>query len=137
LNGWGAFVSHYTDNIDVARKHLMSGYYKGIESGAYQWSGYCAINCLFMDYWGVLNLRDTREKIGDILPGLEKIDPNMAQHYYAIKAAIFNLTDEVNHPYHLSEDQWPNNQTILRHCREEDDLMTLFVDAVCKMTLTV
>jgi predicted ATPase/tRNA A-37 threonylcarbamoyl transferase component Bud32 len=95
LNMWGGFASHYTEHLDRSREHLMRGYYSGVENGAYQWAGYCAINFLFMCFWGTDSLTELSEKINKIIPGLKKVDPNMVQYYYAIKATIYNLIEPV------------------------------------------
>ncbi len=58
LNMWGGFVSHYTEHLDRSKEHLMRGYYSGVENGSYQWAGYCAINFLFMCFWGTDSLKE-------------------------------------------------------------------------------
>lgn len=135
LNMWGGFVSHYTEHLDRSREHLMRGYYSGLENGAYQWAGYCAINFLFMCFWGTDSLKELSEKIDNITPGLKKIDPNMVQYYYAVKATIYNLIEPVEDWSILDESLWPNAKDILKSCLEKNDLFTLFLEVICKLSL--
>ena len=135
LNLWGGFVSHYTEHLDRSKEHLMRGYYSGVKNGAYQWAGYCAINYLFMCFWGTDSLKDLSEKIAKIIPGLKKVYPNMVQYYYAIKATIYNLMEPVEDWSVLDESLWPNAKEIINSCREKNDLLTLFLEVVCKLSL--
>jgi predicted ATPase/signal transduction histidine kinase/CheY-like chemotaxis protein/tRNA A-37 threonylcarbamoyl transferase component Bud32 len=135
LNMWGGFVSHYTEHLDRSREHLMRGYYSGVENGAYQWAGYCAINFLSMCFWGTDSLKEVSEKIDKITPGLKKVDPNMVQYYYAIKATIYNLIEPVEDWSVLDESVWPNAKDILNSCLEKNDLPTVFLEALCRLSL--
>jgi len=135
LNMWGGFVSHYTEHLDRSKEHLMRGYYSGVENGAYQWAGYCAINCLFMCFWGTDSLKELSEKIDKIIPGLKKVDPNMVQYYYAIKATIYNLIEPVEDWSVLDESLWPNSKELIKSCLEKNDLFTVFLELVCKLSL--
>ncbi|MGB7443381.1 MAG: AAA family ATPase [Coleofasciculaceae cyanobacterium] len=135
LNMWGGFVSHYTEHLDRSKEHLMRGYYSGVENGSYQWAGYCAANYLFMCFWGTDSLKEVSEKIDKITPGLKKFDPNMVQYYYAVKATIYNLIEPVEDWSVLDEALWPNAKDILKSCREKNDLFTLFLEVICKLSL--
>ncbi|XZN90462.1 MAG: ATP-binding protein [Microcoleus sp.] len=135
LNMWGGFVSHYTEHLDRSKEHLMRGYYSGVENGAYQWAGYCAINFLFMCFWGTDSLKELSEKIDRITPGLRKVDPNMVQYYYAIKATIYNLIEPVEDWSVLDESLWPNAKEIINSCLEKNDLFTVFLELACKLSL--
>jgi predicted ATPase/signal transduction histidine kinase/CheY-like chemotaxis protein/tRNA A-37 threonylcarbamoyl transferase component Bud32 len=135
LNMWGGFVSHYTEHLDRSREHLIRGYYSGVENGAYQWAGYCAINFLCMCFWGPDSLKEVSEKIDKITPGLKKVDPNMVQYYYAIKATIYNLIEPVEDWSVLDESLWPNAKDILKSCLEKNDLPTVFLEALCRLSL--
>ncbi|WP_242715538.1 AAA family ATPase [Microcoleus vaginatus] len=135
LNMWGGFVSHYTEHLDRSKDHLMRGYYSGVENGAYQWAGYCAANFLFMCFWGTDSLKELSEKIDKITPGLKKVDPNMVQYYYAIKATIYNLIEPVEDWSVLDESLWPNAKEIIKSCLEKNDLTTVFLEATCKLSL--
>ncbi|EGK86803.1 GAF domain-containing protein [Microcoleus vaginatus PCC 9802] len=135
LNMWGGFVSHYTEPLDRSKEHLMRGYYSGVENGAYQWAGYCAINFLFMCFWGTDSLKELSEKIDKIIPGLKKVDPNMVQYYYAVKATIYNLIEPVEDWSVLDESLWPNAKEIIKSCLEKNDLFTVFIEIACKLSL--
>ncbi|MEG5036090.1 AAA family ATPase [Microcoleus sp. AT3-D2] len=135
LNMWGGFVSHYTEHLDRSKEHLMRGYYSGVENGAYQWAGYCAINFLFMCFWGTDSLKELSEKIDKIIPGLKKVDPNMVQYYYAVKATIYNLIEPVEDWSVLDESLWPNAKEIIKSCLEKNDLFTVFIELACKLSL--
>ncbi|WP_254568459.1 AAA family ATPase [Oscillatoria sp. HE19RPO] len=135
LNMWGGFVSHYTEHLDRSKEHLMRGYYSGVENGAYQWAGYCAINFLFMSFWGTDSLKELSGKIDKIIPGLKKVDPNMVQYYYAVKATIYNLIEPVEDWTVLDESLWPNAKEIIKSCLEKNDLFTVFIELACKLSL--
>ncbi|MGB3558561.1 MAG: AAA family ATPase [Geitlerinemataceae cyanobacterium] len=135
LNMWGGFVSHYTEHLDRSKEYLMRGYYSGVENGAYQWAGYCAINYLFMCFWGTDSLKELSEKIDKMIPGLKKVDPNMVQYYYAIKATIHNLSEPVEDWSVLDESLWPNAKDVLKSCLEKNDLFTVFLELICKLSL--
>ncbi|AFZ19629.1 hybrid sensor histidine kinase/response regulator [Allocoleopsis franciscana] len=135
LNMWGGFVSHYTEPLDRSKEHLMRGYYSGVANGAYQWAGYCAINFLFMCFWGTDSLKELSEEIDKIIPGLKKVDPNMVQYYYAIKATIYNLIEPVEDWSVLNESLWPNAKEIIKSCLEKNDLFTVFIEIACKLSL--
>ncbi len=135
MNMWGGFICLHTKPIDTSRKYLMKGYYSGVENGAYQWAGYCAVNNLWMCFWGTDTIDRTLEKIEKITPGLRKIDPNMVQYYYAINAVIYNLTHPVDCKLSLSDSVWPDHNKIIEICRGKNDLLTLFVHATCLLSL--
>ncbi|MFB8792275.1 MAG: AAA family ATPase [Potamolinea sp.] len=135
LNIWGGLVSHCAEHIDRSREYLMRGYSSGVENGSYQWAGYCAVNFLFMCFWGTDSLKEVSEKINKITPVLKKVDPNMVQYYYAIKATIYNLIEPVEDWSVLDESLWPNAKDILKSCLEKNDLLTAFVEATCKLSL--
>ena len=135
LDMWGTFVCPYKKPIPIAREYLMRGYYSGVENGSYQWAGYCAGISLFQSYWGPDTLDEVADRIDKIIPGLRKIDPNMAQYYYAIKAGIHNLREPVSDWSILSADIWPDAQEVLKQCRIQNDLLTLFVDITCRLSL--
>ncbi len=135
LNMWGGHVSHYTESIENAKDCLMRGYYSGVESGSYQWAGYCATNYLYQVFWGPGVLSEVLEKIKKIIPVLVKIDPNMVQYFFAIKATIFNLTHLSKDRCSLSDEVWPHVDEVIQNSAEKNDLLTLFVNAVCRLSL--
>ncbi|MCH8046552.1 MAG: AAA family ATPase [Planctomycetes bacterium] len=135
LDMWGTFVCHYNEPIDNARDCLMRGYRSGVEHGSYQWAGYCAMINLFMSLWGPDTLDAVSEKIDGILPGLQQVDPNMAQYYYAIKATCHNLTHETNDRCQLSETIWPEARQVQERSRQQNDVFTLLVITTCQLAL--
>lgn len=132
---WGTFVCHHKDPLDEAREWLIKGFYSGVENGSYQWAGYCGMIHLFMTFWGKHTLGEVSKKIEKISPIMGKIDPNMVQYYYAVKATVFNLTETVEDRTFLSESIWPDLNELLKISLEQDDMLTLLVDATCRLTL--
>jgi len=135
LDMWGTFVCPYKKSVDISRKYLMRGYYSGVENGSYQWAGYCAIISLFQSFWGPDTLDEVEKTVDKIIPGLGKIDSNMVQYYYAVKATIHNLKDPVPDWSVLSEEFWPDSREVLKQCRIQNDLLSLFVDTICRLSL--
>jgi len=135
LDMWGSFACHYKESVDISRKYLVRGYYSGVENGSYQWAGYCAVNILFQSFWGSDTLYEAEERVDKITPGLSKIDQNMVQYFYAVKASIHNLKEDVEEWSVLSEDLWPNFKEVLKQCKAQNDLLTPFVDAICRLLL--
>ncbi|MCP4396386.1 MAG: AAA family ATPase, partial [bacterium] len=135
LDMWGTFVCPYKKSVDISRTYLMRGYYSGVENGSYQWAGYCAIVSLFQSFWGPDTLDEVEKTVERIVPGLGKIDPNMVQYYYAVKATIHNLKEPVPDWSMFSEEFWPDSRKVLKQCRIQNDPLTLFVDAICRLSL--
>ena len=53
LNNWGGFISHHTEDVPTARHYTWSEvYYIALENGMYYWTGYCAINHMYMSFLG-------------------------------------------------------------------------------------
>lgn len=44
LNMWGGLIRHYKDHISQGKPYLLKGFNSGLETGSYQWSGYCSVN---------------------------------------------------------------------------------------------
>ncbi len=61
LDCLGGFISHHTQDIPTALTQLERGYYVALENGMYTWVGYCAINALYMSFWGPYSLEEIRE----------------------------------------------------------------------------
>ena len=135
LDMWGTFVCHHKEPIGIAKGHLLKGYYSGIENGSYQWAGYCAMIQLFMYFWGPNTLQEVSKNIELIAPNLEKIDPNMVQYFYAVQAAVFNLTHDVEHKTVLSDEIWAQQKAVLKRGFQQQDVFTLLVDATCRLSL--
>ena len=60
LDCLGGFISHHTQDIPTALTQLERGYYVALENGMYTWVGYCAINALYMSFWGPYSLEEIR-----------------------------------------------------------------------------
>jgi PAS domain S-box-containing protein len=88
-----------------------------------------------MSFWGPDTLGSVAEKIDTILPGLEKVDPNMVEYYHAIRAAIHNLTHETDDRCRLSEAIWLNARKVEKVSREQDDFVTLLLVTTCNLAL--
>ncbi|MDM8557873.1 ATP-binding sensor histidine kinase [Candidatus Parabeggiatoa sp. HSG14] len=137
LDMWGTFVCHHKEPLPNAREYLLRGYYSGVETGSYQWGGYCAMIHVFMCFWGLHTLPGVLDKVDKIVPGLQEIDPHMIQlqYYYAVKATALNLIEPVEDWSILSEAAWPEVNEFLKVSREQDDIMTLLVDTTCRLSL--
>ncbi len=132
---WGTFICPYKKSVSISRKHLMKGYYSGVENGSYQWAGYCAIIYLFQSFWGTDTLDEVETMIDGIVHGLSSIDPNMVQYYYAVRATIHNLKEPAQDWGVFDDEFWPNSTEILKQSEIHNDLLTPFVDAVCRLSL--
>ena len=135
LNNWGGFISHHTEDVDTARGYLEKGYYIALENGMYQWTGYCAINRMYMSFWGTDTLPEVVQKIDETLPWLKRFDQNMAEYFSAIKATIVNLRQPATDWRLLSEEVWAGSEKVVDTFRERDDFIGLLVNATCRLSL--
>lgn len=135
LDMWGTFVSNHKVPLAQSRNDLLRGYRSGAETGSYQWAGYCATNRLFMTFWGPHRLEELEGDIRAILPDLSRIDPNMAQFYYAIRAASHNLRRPAKRRTVLDAEQWPEVEPFLETSQAQDDHVSLLVHNLCRLTL--
>ncbi|MDY6855407.1 MAG: AAA family ATPase [Thermodesulfobacteriota bacterium] len=135
MNIWGGFISHHIEPIDSARNHLMRGYKSGLQNGAYYWAGYCAVNFIMGCFWGTNTLEHLSKKIDEILPVLCKVDQNMAQFFYGIKAGIFNLTTVVEDKADLSH-IWPDSTKVIENFAQKNDVIFNFFSIVLKLCLS-
>jgi predicted ATPase len=135
LNNWGGFISHHTEDVHTARAYLDKGYYIALENGMYQWTGYCAINRLYISFWGPDTLDELVERIDRTLPWLRRFDQNMAQYFCAIKATTFNLRQAVDNWRILPDSVWPNADKVVKGFEQRDDLIGQLVNATCRLSL--
>lgn len=135
LDMWGTFVCHHKKSLSIASDSLLKGHHSGVENGSYQWAGYCGMIYLFTCFWGLHTLQQVSEKIASLTPGMQKIDPNMVQYYYAVKATVFNLTTTAVKPTELSEAVWPNKDKVIQASIDQDDMLTLLVTSTCRLFL--
>ena len=135
LNNWGGFIAHHTEDVDSARQYFDKGYYIALENGMYTWTGYCAINRLYMSAWGPDTLQEVFERVDETLPWLKRFDQNMAQYFCAIKASLSNARDVRDDWRVLPESIWPNADAVVDTFKRNDDFIGLLVNATCRLTL--
>ena len=93
LDCLGGFISHHTQDVATAQAQLERGYYVALENGMYTWVGYCAINALYLSFWGPYSLEEIRNRIEANLPWLKRFDPNMASYFCMFRSAIGQLLE--------------------------------------------
>ena len=116
-------------------RYLDKGYYIALENGMYTWTGYCAINRLYMSAWGPDTLQEVFERVDETLPWLKRFDQNMAQYFCAIKASLSNARDVRDDWRVLPESIWPNADAVVDTFKRNDDFIGLLVNATCRLTL--
>jgi len=134
LNMWGGLILLYKKHIRDCKPYLLKGLNSGIETGSYQWSGYCAINYMFQCFFGDELLLPTAEIIEDFIPTLTKIDPNMLNYQLIAREAIVNLTQGAEQPDRLVG-EWVSEEQVLQFGLTSNDLLTVFVVYVYKLAL--
>jgi predicted ATPase/signal transduction histidine kinase/CheY-like chemotaxis protein len=92
LDCLGGFVTHHTQDVATAISQLERGYCVALENGMYTWVGYCAINALYLSFWGPYTLAEIRNRIDGNLPWLARFDPNMASYFRMFRMVIDDLT---------------------------------------------
>ena len=92
LDCLGGFVTHHTQDVATAIAQLERGYCVALENGMYTWVGYCAINALYLSFWGPYTLPEIRHRIDSNLPWLARFDPNMASYFRMFRMVIDDLT---------------------------------------------
>jgi signal transduction histidine kinase len=132
---YGSFLYNYNGDLPATEKALIKGYYSGLENGAYQGAGYCAAVFLFIAFWGAETLPRLLERIEEILPVLERIFKPMAQYFHAVKATIANLRETRDNPFQLSHNAWPKMELVLEEAKAQNDVITLFLEATCRLCL--
>jgi predicted ATPase/signal transduction histidine kinase/CheY-like chemotaxis protein len=93
LDCLGGFVTHHTQDVATAISQLERGYCVALENGMYTWVGYCAINALYLSFWGPYTLPEIQHRIDSNLPWLARFDPNMAGYFSIFRMAIDDLTE--------------------------------------------
>ncbi|MCW6052093.1 AAA family ATPase [Lyngbya sp. CCAP 1446/10] len=129
---WGACL-HYIKHIDESKVFIVKAFNSGLETGAYQWSGYAAINCLWFSFYGNESLQKTTAVIEEFIPVLQKIDRNMLAFFMLNKSAIARLTRAAesaeNPPTFIDE------ESLLEFAEASADLMTSCVVYIYKLTV--
>ncbi|MEG5001049.1 AAA family ATPase [Microcoleus sp. B4-D4] len=129
---WGACL-HYIKHIDESKVFVLKAFNSGLETGAYQWSGYAAINCLWFSFYGNESLQKTTAVIEEFLPILQKIDRNMLAFFMLNKSAIARLTraaESVENPLTFIDEE-----SLLEFAEASADLMTSFMVYLYRLTV--
>ncbi|MEG4866354.1 MULTISPECIES: ATP-binding sensor histidine kinase [unclassified Microcoleus] len=129
---WGACL-HYIKHIDESKVFILKSFNSGLETGAYQWSGYAAINCLWFSFFGNESLQKTTAVIEEFLPILQKIDRNMLAFFMLNKSAIARLTrasESVENPLTFIDEE-----SLLEFAEASADLMTSFMVYLYRLTV--
>ncbi|PSB38410.1 hypothetical protein C7B69_03165 [filamentous cyanobacterium Phorm 46] len=124
---------HHNKYIDDCKVVMLKAFNIGLETGAYQWSGYAAADYLVITFFGNESLQRSAEIIDEFIPLLEKIDPNMVAYFFLNKQAIYQLTCTAetaeNPPTFIDEAQ------LLKFAESSADLITSFVVYLYKLTI--
>ncbi len=130
---WGALTLHYIKYIDECKPFMLKAFNSGLETGAYQWSGYASINYLWVCFFGNESLPKATEIADKFIPVLSKVDRNMLAYHLLNKNAIAQLT---NPPETTGEPEiFIDEQQLLEFARSSADLTTAFVIYLYKLTI--
>jgi predicted ATPase/signal transduction histidine kinase/ActR/RegA family two-component response regulator len=135
LDCLGGFISHHTQDIPSALIQLERGYYVALENGMYTWVGYCAINALYMSFWGPYSLEEIRDRIEANLPWLTRFDPNMASYFCIFRSTMTQLLETRSNCHDLLDHTWPQSATVLEGFRRNEDHIGLLVYATNRLSL--
>ncbi|WP_341734383.1 ATP-binding sensor histidine kinase [Microcoleus sp. EPA2] len=130
---WGALTLHYIKYIDECKLLMLKAFNNGIETGAYQWSGYASINYVWSCFFGNESLQKTTEITDKFIPVLSKIDRNMLAYHLLNKNAIAQLTctlEAAQIPQTFIDDE-----ALLKFAESSADLTTIFVIYLYKLTI--
>lgn len=130
---WGALTLHYIEYIDEGKLLMLKAFNNGIETGAYQWSGYASINYVWSCFFGNESLQKTTEITDNFIPVLSKIDRNMLAYHLLNKNAIAQLTctlEAAQIPQTFIDDE-----ALLKFAESSADLTTIFVIYLYKLTI--
>ena len=130
---WGALTLHYIKYIDECKPFMLKAFTSGLETGAYQWSGYASINYLWVCFFGNESLARATEIADKFIPVLSKVDRNMLAYHLLNKNAIAQLT---NPPETAGEPEiFIDEQQLLQFAQTSADITTAFVIYVYKLTV--
>ena len=130
---WGALTLHYIQYIDECKLFMLKAFNSGIETGAYQWSGYASINYLWACFFGNESLQKSTEIADKFIPVLEKIDRNMLAYHLLNKNAIAQLTCTVEAAQ--TPQTFIDEQALLKFAESSADLTTIFVIYFYRLTI--
>ncbi|MEH1939246.1 MAG: AAA family ATPase [Nostoc sp.] len=134
LNMWGGLICHYKVHISQSKPYLLKGFNSGLETGSYQWSGYCSVNFLWQCLFGNESLEKTAEVAEDFIPTLRKIDKNMLNYHLLAMEAIANLTKPTDKIDRLVG-TWADEQQVLEFAVASSDMLSAFVVYIYKLAL--
>ncbi len=134
FNMWGGLILHYKEHISQGKPYLLQGFNSGLETGSYQWSGYCSVNFLWQSLFGNESLKKTAEIADSFIPTLKKIDKNMLNYHLLAKELIANLTESSELRAELSGESVDEYQ-VLEFAIKSADLLTVFVIYIYKLSL--
>ncbi|MCY7385622.1 MAG: serine/threonine-protein kinase PknK, partial [Microcoleus sp. CAN_BIN18] len=130
---WGGLTLHHIKYIDECKLFLIKSFNSGLETGAYQWSGYSAVTYLWICFFGNESMQKSAEIIDEFIPVLEKIDRNMLAYCLLNKQTIFRLT------CHLDRAENPpsfiDEQSLLEFAEASADLTTSFMVYLYRLTV--
>ena len=130
---WGALTLHYIKYIDECKFFMLKAFNSGMETGAYQWSGYASINYLWACFFGNESLQKSTEIADKFIPVLSKIDRNMLAYHLLTKNAIAQLTctlEAAQIPQTFIDDE-----ALLKSAESSADLTTIFVIYLYRLTV--
>ncbi len=134
LNMWGGLICLYKQHISHGKSYLLKGFNSGLETGSYQWSGYCSVNFLWQSFFGNESLEKTAEIAEDFIPTLRKIDKNMLNYHLLAREAIANLIKPVGKIDQLVG-TWADEQQVLDFALASSDMLSAFVVYIYKLAL--
>ncbi|QLE47771.1 GAF domain-containing protein [Nostoc sp. C057] len=134
LNMWGGLICHYKDHISQGKPYLLKGFNSGLETGSYQWSGYCSVNFLWQCLFGNESLEKTAEVAKDFIPSLRKIDKNMLNYHLLAMEAIANLTKPAGKIDELVG-TWADERQVLEFALASSDMLSAFVVYIYKLAI--
>ena len=130
---WGALTLHYIKYIDECKPFMLKAFTSGLETGAYQWSGYASINYLWVCFFGNESLLKATEITDQFIPVLSKVDRNMLAYHLLNKNAIAQLTTPAETA--AEPETFIDEQQLLAFANSSADLTTAFVIYLYKLTL--
>lgn len=133
LHIWGGLTLHHIKYIDEGKAFLLKSFNIGLETGAYQWSGYSAATYVWLCFLGNEPLPKSAEIIDEFIPILEKIDRNMLAYCLLNKQAMFQLIC----PPELAENPptFIDEQSLLEFAEASADLTTPFMVYLHRLTV--
>ncbi|GAB1541621.1 AAA family ATPase [Scytonema sp. NUACC21] len=132
FNVWGGGILHYKEHISKSKPYLLQGFHSGLETGCYQWAGYCSVNFLWQSFFGNETLQEFADFTERFIPTLRKIDKNMLNYYLLAKRAIAILINPLEQEETIKA---LNEHQLLKSALKSNDLSTAFVIYFYKICL--